>query len=59
MGDLASGGVGDVDAGVIEQQSGGAIEFNDRLFVGRLGRNQIRLARGQRGCILQNRGVAW
>src|ERR1022692_327192 len=35
--DLAPGGVGDVDAGMIEQQSGGAIQFDPRLLVVCLG----------------------
>ena len=54
MRDLASGGVGDVDAGMLQKQSRRAVEFETRLFVRCLGRNQVRLASGQCGGVLQD-----
>src|SRR5271155_682082 len=44
---LAAGGLGDVYAGVIEQQSRGTIKFDARLLVGSFGRDQIRFGSGQ------------
>ena len=56
MRDLAARGVGDIDAGMVEQQSRGAIQFDARLLIGRLGRDQIRLAGSEYRGILQDRG---
>src|SRR5579862_1280892 len=43
---LATRGFGDIDAGMIEQQACGAIEFDARLLVRGLCGNQIRLRGG-------------
>ena len=56
-GHLTAGSVGDIDAGVIEQQSGGSIELDPRFLISRFGRNQIRLARRQCGGVLQDRDL--
>ena len=56
MRDLAARGVGDVDAGVVEQQSRGAIQFDPRLLIGCLGGDQIRLGSSKDRGILQDRG---
>ena len=55
--DLPSGCIGDVNVGVIEQQTSGAIKFDPRFLVRSLCRNQIRLARGKRSGILQDCGL--
>ena len=55
MRDLAARGVGDVDAGMVEQQSRGAIQFDARLLIGRFGGDQIRLAGSEDRGILQDR----
>lgn len=52
--DLATGSVDDVDSVVVEQEAGGAIEFDTRLLIGGFGGYQIGLAGGEGGGILQN-----
>ena len=52
--DLAALGVGNLDAGVIEQETEGAIEFNLGFFVGGFGGDQRDFGLSHGGLILQD-----
>src|SRR5579863_5224438 len=57
MTDLALGRVTNVDAGMLQQKTGRAVEFYERFFVSSFGRNQVRFSGPQCSRVLQNRDL--
>src|SRR5581483_10131764 len=56
MGHLAANRIGHHDAGMVQQQTRRAVQFDHRFFIRRRRRNQVRLGAGQSRLGLQYRG---
>src|SRR5215467_12063827 len=56
MSDMSGDGIVQFNVVVVEGQASSAIQFHPRLYVGRVGADQVRLGLGQAGLVLQDQG---